>query len=141
MSTAIGSADAPRLSERLEEFPEIVFAHLFGSRARGDSRPDSDWDVAVYLREDLDARQRFKLRCRLSAELEDLGADVVVLNDAPPLLGHRALMGRRLLVQDPRALVRYSVRTLARSEDERYWRDLHWQARRKRLEEGTFGRS
>ncbi|MEE8526543.1 MAG: nucleotidyltransferase domain-containing protein [Thermoanaerobaculia bacterium] len=129
------------MSERLEQFPEIVFAHLFGSRARGDARPDSDWDVAVYLREDLDAHQRFKLRCRLSAELEDLGrADVVVLNDAPPLLGHRALMGRRLLVRDPRTLVRYSVRTIARSEDERHWRDLHWQARRQRLQEGTFGR-
>ena len=23
---------------------------LFGSRARGDSRPDSDWDIAVFLR-------------------------------------------------------------------------------------------
>jgi predicted nucleotidyltransferase len=23
---------------------------LFGSRARGDARPDSDWDVAVFLR-------------------------------------------------------------------------------------------
>jgi uncharacterized protein len=24
---------------------------LFGSRARGDARPDSDWDVAVFLRD------------------------------------------------------------------------------------------
>ncbi|HYH17148.1 MAG TPA: nucleotidyltransferase domain-containing protein [Azospirillum sp.] len=24
---------------------------LFGSRARGDARPDSDWDVAVFLKE------------------------------------------------------------------------------------------
>ncbi len=129
------------LADRLAAVPEIVFAHLFGSRARGEARPDSDWDIAVYLREDLTHRERFKLRCRLAAELEDLGrVDVVVLNDAPPLLGHRALMGERLLVRDPRTLVRYSVRTLARSEDERYWRDLHWRARRRRLEEGTFGR-
>lgn len=129
------------LSQRLAESSAIVFAFLFGSRALGTARPDSDWDIAVYLRDDLSARERFKMRCRLAAELEDLGeVDVVVLNDAPPLLGHRALMGKRLLVRDPTALVRYFVRTIARSEDERYWRDLHWQARRQRIEEGSFGR-
>ena len=132
---------APDLDRRLAEHPSIVFALLFGSRGSGVARPGSDWDIAVYLRDELGARDRFKLRCQLAAELEDLGeVDVVVLNDAPPLLGHRALMGRRLLVRDPKALVRYSVRTIARSEDERYWRDLHWKARRRRLEEGSFGR-
>ena len=129
------------LAGRLAEHPEIVFAHLFGSRGTGGARPDSDWDIAVYLRDDLTARERFDIRRHLAAELEDLGeVDVVVLNDAPPLLGHRALMGRRLVVKDPTVLVRYSVRTLARSEDERYWRDLQWKARRQRLEDGTFGR-
>lgn len=28
---------------------------LFGSRARGDARPDSDWDVAVFLKEGAEA--------------------------------------------------------------------------------------
>lgn len=130
------------LATRLAEHPEIVFAHLFGSRGRGDARPDSDWDVAVYLDPALSDHERFKLRCRLAAELDDLGeVDVVVLNDAPPLLGHRALMGRRVLVRDPVALVRYQVRTIAQSEDERYWRELNWQALRQRIKEGRFGRS
>lgn len=130
------------LATRLEEYPEVVFAHLFGSRGRDDARPDSDWDVAVYLDPVLSEHERFKLRCRLTAELDDLGeVDVVVLNDAPPLLGHRALMGRRVLVRDLSALVRYQVRTIGRSEDERHWRDLHWQALRRRIKEGRFGRS
>ena len=129
------------LRARLNDVPQIVFAHLFGSRGRGEARPDSDWDVAVYLDERLTVRERFKLRCRLTADLEDFGeANVVVLNDAPPLLDHRALMGRRLVVRDPVALVRYSVKTLARSEDERYWRDLHWRYLRQSLEDGTFSR-
>ncbi|MFY9823908.1 MAG: nucleotidyltransferase domain-containing protein [Thermoanaerobaculia bacterium] len=130
------------LAARLAEHPEIIFAHLFGSRGRGDARPDSDWDVAVYLDPALADHERFKLRCRLAAELDDLGeVDVVVLNDAPPLLAHRALMGRRVLVRDPISLVRYQVRTLARSEDERHWRELNWQALRSRIKEGRFGRS
>jgi uncharacterized protein len=54
---------------------------LFGSRARGDARPDSDYDVAVFLR-DLD---NFGQEARRIAELEtdilyDTGA---VINAIP----------------------------------------------------------
>jgi uncharacterized protein len=54
---------------------------LFGSRARGDARPDSDYDVAVFLR-DLD---NFGKEARRIAELEtdvlyDTGA---VINAIP----------------------------------------------------------
>lgn len=34
-----------------EDLERVV---LFGSRARGDARPDSDWDVAVFLRRGAD---------------------------------------------------------------------------------------
>ena len=129
------------LEQRLGAVPEIVFAYLFGSRARGTARPDSDWDLAIYLRQGLSPQQRFKLRLRLLAELEELGpSDLVILNDAPPLLAHRAIMGRRLVVRDATALVRFSVRTLAQSEDQRPWRELHRRARQRRLEEVIFGR-
>jgi predicted nucleotidyltransferase len=126
---------------RLRRVPEVLFALLFGSRARGRARPDSDWDVAVYLDDALDARQRFRLRLRLIGDLEDLGrADVVVLNDAPPLLGHRALQGKLLFARDRVRHVRYFVRTLGESLDMAWWRDLDRRERRRRLEEGRFGR-
>lgn len=129
------------LRQRLADYPEVTFALLFGSRVSGRPRPDSDWDVAVYLDPGLDARQRFALRCRLAAELEDLGPiDLVVLNDATGLLGDRALRGEKLLVRDRAALVRYTVRTLGRADDERYWLDIHSRGMRRRIEEGTFGR-
>ncbi len=128
------------LKRRLAVVDGISFAYLYGSRARGEERPDSDWDVAVYLREDLSADERFDLRLQLLAELDDLGVDLLILNDAPPLLAHRAIMGERLLVRDDVARVRFSVRTVAMSEDGRYWRELHRRARLERLEEGAFGR-
>ncbi len=118
-----------------------LFAFLFGSRASGHARPDSDWDVAVYLREDLTPRERFDVRLRLLADLDGLGAvDVVVLNDAPPLLAHRALLGRRLLMRDETAFVRFFVRTMAMVEDMEYWAGIHLKARLRRLREGRFGR-
>ena len=130
------------IEQRLGAIDEILFAYLFGSRAGGGRpRPDSDWDVAVYLGDSLDARRRFDIRVRLSAELEEAGkVDVVVLNDAPPLLAHRVLTGRRILVRDKSALVRFVVKTLAFAEDDRHWSEIHLQAMRTRLAEGRFGR-
>lgn len=131
------------LTRRLAAVPEILFAFLFGSRARdtGRPRPNSDWDVAIYLRDELTPRERFKLQLRLFADLEDLGRiDIIVLNDAPPLLAHRAAMGERLVVRDEVALVRFIVRAVAVSEDMRHWREVQHRARRQRIEERTVGR-
>jgi hypothetical protein len=66
--------------------------------------------------------------------------DLVVLNDAPPLLAHRALAGRDLFTRDRRAYVRFFVRTMGELEDERYFRRVHARERARRIEEGRFGR-
>jgi predicted nucleotidyltransferase len=134
------------IRQRLERRSEVLFALLFGSRARRERppRPGADWDVGVFLSESLGARERFDLRRRLLADLEEVAGagnvDLVVLNEVSPLLGHRALQGERLVVRDEIAYVRYFVRTLAASGDEAFYRDLHRRARRARLGEGTFGR-
>lgn len=119
----------------------VLFAMLFGSQASGAARAGSDIDVAVYLDPALSARARFDLRVAVGGAITDLGEpDVLVLNDAPPLAGHQALMGKLLFARDPADYVRYFVRTVSASCDERPYRELHARARRRRLEEGTFGR-
>ncbi len=132
---------AEELRSRLEAFAAIRFALLFGSRASGREHPGSDLDLAVYLDEALAPAERFELRLELTNALSDLGRpDVVILNQAPPLLGHRALQGRLVLDRDRKAYIRYFVRTLATYHDERPWRRLHERARSRRAEEGRFGR-
>jgi predicted nucleotidyltransferase len=129
------------LAKRLGAMPELRFALLFGSRARDDARQSSDWDIAIYLEDGMDAGQRFRTRVRLAAELEDLGrVDVVVLNDADPLLAQRALQGQVIQMADRRGYVRFFVRTLALAEDQRYFDRILARARAKRLAEGTYGR-
>jgi predicted nucleotidyltransferase len=128
---------------RLQACEHVVFALLFGSRApSGRPRQGSDRDLAVYLGEGLGPAERLAARLGLATELSDPGhVDLVVLNDAPALLAHRALQGGRpLLARDPGAYVRFFVRTPAASGDEAYWRRFHEQARRRRLEEGRHGR-
>jgi predicted nucleotidyltransferase len=94
--------------------PDVLAAYLFGSCATGQARPESYVDVAVLL-SGTDEMERFERRLRLMGEVEEaLGrrpADVVVLNDAPPLLAHQVLRhGRLIFERDRAARVEFEVR-------------------------------
>lgn len=88
---------------------EVASAWLFGSTAAGATHRESDVDVAVLLgwTAHPGRADRFDVGIRLAGRLQaELGrpVDLVVLNDAPPLLG-RAIVTRgvRLLLRDPAA--------------------------------------
>lgn len=92
------------------QLPGVVAVYLFGSHAEGRAHRESDIDVGVLLRHAAyaSAAQRFEERVRLSAWL--IGAlhvndvDVVVLNDAPPLLARRIVTrGQRVFCSDHEA--------------------------------------
>ncbi len=91
-----------RLTQALEPRPEILDAYLFGSQARGEARTLSDIDVAVFIDEDLVEPGRYGYDAELITDLmTELGTndiDVVLLNQAPPLLYHRVLRDGKLLV-------------------------------------------
>ncbi len=132
-----------RIRRALGDEPTVWFGFLFGSRGRGSARPGSDWDVAVYLDDSLAARQRLDIRRGLSAQLtgpDGPRVDLVVLNDAPPLLAHRALKGRELVNRNRNVYVRFFSRVMGEVEDERHFHGVHERARRERLAEGRFGR-
>lgn len=88
----------------------VAAAYVFGSHAEGRAHRESDVDVAVLLDWTAypTARERFDARLRLggwlAAELRVPLVDVVVLNDAPPLLArHIVIRGHRLACADPAA--------------------------------------
>jgi uncharacterized protein len=91
---------------------DVVAAYLFGSRARGTARDDSDVDLAVLVRGE-PAATLDGLGMDLLADLErDLGCrvDLVVLNRAPWDLVHRVLRdGRLVLERDRSARIRFEV--------------------------------
>jgi predicted nucleotidyltransferase len=94
--------------------PDVLAAYLFGSYATRKAHPGSDVDLAVLLSQP-DAAQRFERRLRLMGEVEDVlarrPADVVVLNDAPPLLAYQVLReGRLVFERDRAARVEFEVR-------------------------------
>ena len=133
------------IRERLERRPEILEAYLFGSQARGDAMPHSDIDVAVYVdRERLPPAPWGYAADLITDLMSALGRneiDVVVLNDAPPLLYHRVLRdGERLLSRDLAATTTREGYAISRYCD--YLPVLRMIDREldRRLEDGSFGR-
>lgn len=129
----------------LRSVPEVAVALLFGSRARGNARADSDVDVAVIFVPAADGARRFALRCELSERLaRAMGvdrADVVDLEAASPLLAHEVLQhGRLLLSLDEPLRTRVVARQVMRYIDTAPMRRVLDDATFRRVAEGTFGR-
>ena len=145
MATPVDRAVLARLADLLEPRREILEAYLFGSTATGSARAHSDLDVAVYLSESQPETSRFGYAADLSAALMGaLGAprvDVVVLNDAPPLLYHRVLRdGVRILARDLKATTTREGRALSRYCDYGPQLAKIEAAHRARIEAARFGR-
>jgi len=119
-------ADDAGLAERITDVllarREILEAYLFGSHARGTGQAHSDIDVAAFVDEGEIEPSLFGYRAELTTALmAGLGTnsvDVVILNDAPPLLYHRVLRdGSRLFSRDLRATTVREGRALSRHCD------------------------
>lgn len=133
-----------RLARALDK-AGVVAAFIFGSQASGKVSPLSDVDIGVWLDPAIDKRQRSDRRVRMIGDacsaLRTNEVDLVVLNDAPPLLQHRAISNRRMVLdRDPKARVRLEARALLDYLDTKPLRDELTRGLRNRLAEGRFGR-
>jgi uncharacterized protein len=135
------------LTPQLEAFflgrPEVTSAYVFGSVARGTAGRLSDLDLAVLVSDDV--ADRLLLRLDLIAEITALLSterlDLVILNDASPLLAHRAFTrGVPLFVRDTQRDRDFRDRATHRYLDTGPLRELQARALTRRLDEGRFGR-
>lgn len=133
-----------RQAEPIEGISALL---VFGSRAVGTERPDSDLDVAVLPSVGDDPKARRKLQTGLAVALADLApegrVDVVFLDEAPDLIRQRVLeTGRLLICRDPVAFRDLRVRTMREYGDREWVRELMLAAQKRRLEQGEpSGRS
>ncbi len=90
----------------------IVFAYLFGGLARDQSKPLSDVDLAIYVK-NLRELDYLSLLGKISETLCTDEVDLVVLNSAPVSLAGRSLQMRKVLVdKDPFLRHKYESQTL-----------------------------
>jgi uncharacterized protein len=65
--------------------PKVKLAYFFGSRARGDAGPQSDYDFAIYL-DEKNAKKSFDIKIYLAAKIGSFlktdKVDMVILNTA-----------------------------------------------------------
>jgi len=77
----------------------VILAYLFGSRARGDAREDSDYDIAVLTSGDASIVDVIRLAVEIAEALEAPPdkIDVVVLNKADKIVKARILKEGKLI--------------------------------------------
>jgi predicted nucleotidyltransferase len=126
-----------RMAAALAPFEDVRVAYLFGSRARGAARADSDLDLAVRVRR-ADAAGRAALILDLIAALTDaLGAlgerlDILDLDRAGSEVAFQVIReGRCVLCRDRAERVALEARIARRYDDERPYRALFVAAARR----------
>ncbi len=125
----------------LEKDKRVKFAYLFGSRARGQAGPLSDTDVAVYLdRRVKPGDYRLKLMEKLAKFLKNDNLDLVVLNQAPPLLRHEIIKYGLLLKDDASRRIPFEAEVIRECLDTAYLRQVQRAALVENIRKGTaFG--
>ena len=123
----------PALTRYFEEHPDlgVASAYLFGSHAEGRAHRESDVDVGVLLQWDRHptADERFEMRIRIGSDLiavtHNNEVDVIILNDASPLLGRKIIYdGIRVFLGDPEADHAYVRDVQIKAADMEPW--LRW---------------
>ena len=138
--------DPPVVIERLKEYFRhspypVTVAYLFGSAAKGCTTALSDLDVAVYLDEP-DMNERVGAYLPLLRDLRlTTGDDVdlVVLNDASPLLAREIIAGNPFYCTDERQRVMIETHILSVYPDERDLQRAHHRLLERRVLEGKMG--
>ena len=98
--------DPGKLEAIFSSYPQIKLVYLFGSSARGDMGPISDFDFAIFLdnRNTIEAAHiRFKLTGDLSQSLGTDKVDVVILDtvQSPELKYNVIREGKLIFEKEP----------------------------------------
>ncbi|MCX7680605.1 MAG: nucleotidyltransferase domain-containing protein [Anaerolineae bacterium] len=94
----MGTDPLEALTRYLTEQSEVILAYLFGSQADGSADPQSDYDIAVLVR-DPSLELWARLAHEIATVLETERVDLVLLNQAPVELAYAVIAQGRLLYE------------------------------------------
>ncbi len=115
------------LKEYFKMHPEVEVAYVFGSLARGRTNPLSDIDIALLIDRDRIKEEIYPYgyKADMLADLVQLlktnDVDLVILDEANPLLRHRILyFGKIIYSRDERKRIKFQVDTINKYNDYKY---------------------
>ena len=107
-----------KVERYLKDRSDVSFAYLFGSLAKGEFRPLSDVDIAIFLSPGVEKEvmeKKMEILGDLMELLETDEIDLVILNTAPLSLAGRILESRKVIADnDP--FVRHKYESLTMRE-------------------------
>ena len=119
----------------LMDYEDIIFAYIFGSYVQGRMRKDSDIDIAIYLKNDMDIQTYLDIKMQLSDSCRK-EVDLVILNDATPFLKYQIYKNNILLFSRDKSIeTSYKVKTLFEYNDMKRYLDLSYAKTIDRLKE------
>jgi predicted nucleotidyltransferase len=118
------------VKEFLQKQAHVELAYLFGSVALQKAGKLSDVDLAVFLDESLDKKEKFRIKLRLIADLEDIlkidRLDLVIMNDAPLSLNFEIIKANYpLFIRNKDLKVDLEQYIMSRYLDRQYY-DKRW---------------
>lgn len=121
-----------KLKKFFSQQEHVKLAYLYGSTAKGKEGKLSDVDIAVFLDESLNKKERFDLQLKFISELTGIlktdRVDLVIMNDAPLSLKYEIIKANHpLLVRDEGEKIDLEHGILSRYLDRRYY-EKRWAA-------------
>jgi len=131
------------LQETLQNYPQVLFAYLFGSQATGNVTPMSDVDIAVYFEKRLSSTEQFRLRLHLIGVLGEAlqrnDVELAVLNDDDIVLRYEVVKnGKVIFCRDQSAKNEFFVRTISEYLDTEPMRAFHYEKMKQQIREKKF---
>lgn len=81
----------------------VITVYLFGSHATGKAGPQSDFDISVQMKDGIPTQQyldkRLVLMSLFAQFFQDNRVDVIILNEAPPLLAMNVIYEGKILFE------------------------------------------
>lgn len=117
------SINIPDITSAIKDnFPEIPFAHIFGSSATGVVKKGSDIDIAIWY-DGSDPFIKVKVMETLEPVVNNIPLDIVNICHTNPLLAHEALAGNVLFVREGQKshYASFYSKIAAEYEDKIYW--------------------
>jgi len=115
------------LKEYFKTHPEVEVAYVFGSLSQGKINPLSDIDIALLIDRNKIKEETYPYgyKAEILADLVQLlktnNVDLVLLNEANPLLRHRILyFGKVIYSRDERKRIKFQIDTINKYNDYKY---------------------